>query len=127
FEGSNVSHQKKKMDFADLKKFRDLLQLPVPDDKLEEAPFYRPDRDSEEIQYLVERRRRLGGFTPVRRAKPSVQLELPKTDLYSEFFKGMAKGEASTTMVFSRLLSRLIRDKNIGRRVVPIVPDEART
>jgi pyruvate dehydrogenase E1 component len=127
FEGSNVSHQKKKMDLGDLKKFRDLLQLPVPDDQLEEAPFYRPDRNSEEIQYLVERRRALGGFIPVRRSKSTVRLDLPKDDLYAEFMKGMDKGEASTTMVFARLLSKLIRDKSVGRRVVPIVPDEART
>ncbi len=127
FEGSNVTHQKKKMDLADIKKFRDLLQLPVPDEKLEEAPFYRPDKNSEEVQYLKERRNMLGGFIPVRRAKPSVRLELPKEDLYAEFMKGMAKGEASTTMVFSRLLAKLLRDKNVGQRVVPIVPDEART
>jgi pyruvate dehydrogenase E1 component len=127
FEGSNVTHQKKEMDLGDLKKFRDLLQLPVPDDKLEEAPFYRPDSNSEELQYLHERRRQLGGLTPVRRSKATVELELPKTDLYAEFRQGMAKGEASTTMVFARLLSKLIRDKKVGRHVVPIVPDEART
>ncbi len=127
FEGSNVTHQKKKMDVADLKKFRDLLELPVPDDKLGEAPFYRPDRDSEEIHYLNERRRALGGYIPVRRAKVQVPLELPDNSLYEDFFGGMKKGEASTTMVFSRLLSKLIRDKKVGQRVVPIVPDEART
>jgi pyruvate dehydrogenase E1 component len=127
FEGSNISHQKKKMDLSDLQKFRDLLQLPVPDDRLAEAPFYRPDSNSEEVQYLLERRRALGGLIPVRRAKASVQLDLPKSDLYAEFLQGMDKGEASTTMVFARLLSKLIRDKGVGRRVVPIVPDEART
>jgi pyruvate dehydrogenase E1 component len=127
FEGVNVTHQKKEMDLSDLKKFRDLLQLPVPDDKLEEAPFYRPDSNSEVIQYLHERRRQLGGLTPVRRSKATVELELPKSDLYAEFRQGMAKGEASTTMVFARLLSKLIRDKKMGKHVVPIVPDEART
>lgn len=127
FEGSNVTHQKKKMDLSDLKKFRDLLQLPVPDDKLSEAPFYRPDPHSEELQYLHERRKALGGSIPVRRSKSKVVLDLPKDDMYAEFLAGMAKGEASTTMVFARLLSKLIRDKNVGRRVVPIVPDEART
>ncbi len=127
FEGSNVTHQKKKMDLEDLRRFRDLLDLPVPDDKLEEAPFYRPGRDSEEIQYLMERRQALGGCIPVRRAKSQVPITLPGASLYDEFMGGMKAGEASTTMVFARLLSKLIRDKEVGRRVVPIVPDEART
>jgi len=127
FEGSNVTHQKKKMDLPDLQKFRDLLELPVPDEKLEEAPFYRPDRNSEEVQYLMERRRALGGFLPARRAKPTVSLQLPGDDLYAEFFKGTGKTEVSTTIAFARLLGKLIRDKQVGKRVVPIVPDEART
>jgi pyruvate dehydrogenase E1 component len=127
FEGSNVSHQKKKMDTEDLKKFRDLLQLPVSDDQLADVPFYRPARESEEMQYMFERRRALGGFIPVRRAKVQVPLNLPKPEFYDEFTGGMAKGEASTTMVFARLLSKLIKDKSIGQRVVPIIPDEART
>lgn len=127
FEGSNVTHQKKKMDLEDLRQFRDRLELPIPDDQLEEAPYYRPAPDSEEMRYLHERRRALGGLIPTRRSAPKVQLELPGDDLYKEFFQGMAKGEASSTMVFARLLSKLIRDKKVGRRVVPIVPDEART
>jgi pyruvate dehydrogenase E1 component len=127
FEGSNITHQKKKMDLDDLKAFRDLMQIPIADEKLKEVPFYRPKDDSEEMQYLLERRRALGGFLPARRSKPTTIVELPPSDLYSEFLAGTGKGEASTTMVFARLLSKLVRDKAMGKRVVPIVPDEART
>jgi pyruvate dehydrogenase E1 component len=126
FEGSNLTHQKKKMDLSDLKAFRDLLQLPVPDSQLEEAPFYRPAPNSPEVQYLLERRQALGGVIPVRRASTQVQLDLPKDDVYAEYMSA-TKGEASTTMVFARILGRLLRDKGIGKRIVPIVPDEART
>jgi pyruvate dehydrogenase E1 component len=128
FEGSNVTHQKKKMDHGELKAFRDVLELPVSDDQLEKLPpFYHPGMKSPEVEYVLERRRALGGFLPKRRTQVDVKLELPGTDVFEEFFKGMAKGEASTTMVFSRLLAKLLRDKKIGKRVVPIVPDEART
>jgi len=83
--------------------------------------------DSPEVTYLTERRRVLGGPLPKRRTSVDVKLEMPKEDLFGEFYQGMAKGEASTTMVFSRMLAKLLRDKKIGKRVVPIVPDEART
>ncbi len=126
FEGVNVTHQKKKMGLEDLRRFRDILELPVPDSELEHPPFFHPGPKSPEVEYLLERRRALGGQIPKRTYKP-VKLELPKAEFYDEFYKGMAKGEASTTMVFSRLLAKLIRDKRIGRRIVPIVPDEART
>jgi len=127
FEGSNVTHQKKKMDLDDLRNFRDKLELPVPDDKLKEAPFYHPGKASPEVEYLMERRKALGGVIPTRRVAAQVPLDLPDNSMYEDFFAGMKKGEASTTMVFSRLLAKLIRDKKIGRRVVPIIPDEART
>jgi pyruvate dehydrogenase E1 component len=127
FEGSNGTHQMKKMAAEQLKVFRDQLQLPVPDDKLKEAPFYHPGMDSPEVKYMLEHRRALGGSLPKRRHKSGVKLQLPDTKFYDEFKAGMKKGEASTTMVFSRLLSKLMRDEHIGRRVVPIVPDEART
>ena len=127
FEGVNVTHQKKKLEHSELKRFRDVLELPVPDDKIADAPFYHPGPNSEEVQYLVERRRALGGPLPKRRATTQVALELPKDDLYAEFHAGMKTGEASTTMVFTRLLSKLVRDKSIGRRIVPIIPDEGRT
>jgi len=128
FEGSNVTHQKKKMDQNELKAFRDVLQLPVTDEQLEKLPpFYHPGMKSPEVEYALERRRALGGFLPKRRTQVDVKLEIPGSDVFDEFFKGMAKGEASTTMVFSRLLAKLLRDKKIGKRIVPIVPDEART
>ncbi len=127
FEGVNVTHQKKKMDEASLKHFRDVLELPIPDEQLEHPPFYHPGQNSPEIEYLMERRRALGGSVPKRRATSQVKLELPGPDVYAEFFKGMEKGEASTTMVFSRLLAKLLRDKKVGKFVVPIIPDEART
>jgi pyruvate dehydrogenase E1 component len=128
FEGSNSTHQKKEMDLDELKKFRDQLELPIPDDRLSEVPpFYHPGMDSPEVEYMLERRRALGGPTPRRVGTPPTKLTLPPSKTYEEFKAGMAKGEASTTMVFTRLLSKLMRDKGIGRRVVPIVPDEART
>ena len=127
FEGSNGTHQMKKMQEDQLKTFRDQLGLPVPDDKLKDAPFYHPGMDSPEVEYMLEHRRKLGGCLPKRRGKPSVKLDLPKADFYQEFKAGMKKGEASTTMVFTRLLAKLLRDENVGNRVVPIVPDEART
>jgi len=127
FEGSNVTHSKKKLQSAELKAFRDLLELPISDEKIEDAPLYHPGPDSPEVKYMVERRRALGGPLPSRRTSVDVKLELPKPELFAEFYQGMAKGEASTTMVFSRMLAKLLRDKTIGKRVVPIVPDEART
>jgi pyruvate dehydrogenase E1 component len=128
FSGSNVTHQQKKFKAEELRHFRDVLELPISDDQMaDDPPFYHPGPDSAEVRYMKDRRRALGGSIPERRVQLDVQLELPKPDLYAEFHKGMEKGEASTTMVFGRLLSKLIRDKAIGRRIVPIVPDEART
>ena len=128
FAGSNVTHQQKQFETQEIKKFRDVLGVPVSDADIEkDPPYYAPGPNSPEFQYLKERRRALGGALPERRVQIDVQLEAPKSDVYDEFFRGMEKGEASTTMVFARLLSKLIRDKNIGKRVVPIVPDEART
>jgi len=127
FEGSNVTHQKKKMGRDELRAFRDLLELPVPDEHLDEAPLYHPGRHSPEVEYLLERRRALGGFVPRRRSSAAVPLELPSSTLYEEFLAGSGEAEASTTMVFARLLTKLVRDPKLGRRVVPIIPDEART
>jgi pyruvate dehydrogenase E1 component len=127
FEGANIAHQKKKLETLELMRFRDVLELPVPDDQIADAPFYHPGPDSAEVRYLVERRRALGGPLPKRRVQAQVALDLPREDLYAEFHAGMKAGEASTTMVFTRLLSKLVRDKSIGRRIVPIIPDEGRT
>jgi pyruvate dehydrogenase E1 component len=126
-EGSNVTHQKKMLELAELRAFRDLLELPVPDDKLGEAPFYHPGPQSPEVEYMLERRRALGGCIPERRMQAQVRLELPADDTFDEFYAGLKQGEASTTMAFARLLSKLLRDRRIGKRIVPIVPDEART
>jgi len=127
FEGSNVTHQKKKLEKDEIRAFRDVLHLPVPDSKLEEAPFYHPGMSSPEVEYLLERRRALGGSIPKRRGHAQVKVELPDAELFDEFKQGTGEGEASTTMAFARMLSKLLRDKRLGRRVVPIVPDEART
>jgi pyruvate dehydrogenase E1 component len=124
-EGRNVTHQAKKLTIDELKIFRDRLELPIPDEKLKEAPYYHPGKDAPEIQYMLERRRQLGGLLPKRviRAKP---LPPPKDAAYEELFAGSER-PASTTMAFSRLVRNLVRDPEIGRRVVPIIPDEART
>jgi pyruvate dehydrogenase E1 component len=125
-EGKNITHQQKKMNEADLRHFRDRFGIPISDDRIAEAPFYRPDENSAEIRYLKERRQALGGFVPRRVvAAPAIRPAL--TDVFEEFYKGTEARKASTTMVFVRLLAKLMRDAEIGKFVVPIVPDEART
>ncbi len=127
FLGKNVTHQLKKMNVDQLREFRDLLELPITDKQLEDVPYFNPGPKSPEIQYLLERRRALGGFLP-RRMVRSKPLKVPAPGLYDEFKSGTGAGrEVSTTMAFVRLLRLLMRDKEIGRRVIPIVPDEART
>jgi pyruvate dehydrogenase E1 component len=125
--GRNVTHQSKKMSEEELEKFRDSLELPIEDEKIEEglAPYYHPGEESEEVKYLRERRKALGGFVPERRSKYT-SISLPGEDLYAEFFKG-SKQKVATTMAYVRLLKKLLKDKQIGDRVVPIIPDEART
>jgi pyruvate dehydrogenase E1 component len=127
FLGKNVTHQLKKMSLDQLREFRDLLELPISNRQLEEAPYYHPGPESPEVRYLLDRRRSLGGVLPRRivRCKP---LQLPAPSLYEEFKSGTGKSrEVSTTMAFVRLLRMLMRDKDIGRRIVTIIPDEART
>jgi pyruvate dehydrogenase E1 component len=125
-EGKNVTHQQKKLNEADLRTFRARFGIPISDDAVAEAPFYRPSDDSTELQYLRERRKALGGFMPARvvRAEP---LNAPIESIFEEFAAGTEGRKASTTMVFVRILSKLLRDKEIGELIVPIVPDEART
>ncbi|MDQ7005650.1 MAG: pyruvate dehydrogenase (acetyl-transferring), homodimeric type [Acidobacteriota bacterium] len=126
-EGRNVTHQIKKLGGKELRVFRDRLELPISDEQLEEAPYYHPGPDSPEVEYMLERRQALGGLLP-RRPKTVVALEAPRKTLFTEFHKGTGdKIEASTTMVFARLLRGLLKDKKLGPRIVPIVPDEART
>ncbi|MBM3791313.1 MAG: pyruvate dehydrogenase (acetyl-transferring), homodimeric type, partial [Acidobacteria bacterium] len=127
FLGKNVTHQLKKMNLDQLREFRDLLELPISDRKLEEAPYYHPGPKSPEIEYLLERRAALGGFVP-RRVVRSRPLQSPPRDLYEELKGGTGSSrEVSTTMAFVRLLRSLLRDPTLGPRIVPIIPDEART
>jgi pyruvate dehydrogenase E1 component len=125
-EGRNVTHQQKKMNEKELREFRERFGIPISDEEIAETPFYRPGPDSEEIKYLLERRNRLGGFTPKRRTEFQT-LETPALSSFAEFFKGSERFEVSTTMAFVRMLGSLLRNKQIGRRIVPIIPDEART
>ncbi|MEE8142356.1 MAG: pyruvate dehydrogenase (acetyl-transferring), homodimeric type, partial [Planctomycetota bacterium] len=126
-EARNISHQMKKLDEAELKAFRDRLELPIPDDELENPPFFHPGANSEEVQYMLERRRALGGCLPKRMVRAVVP-ELPGAKLYKPFAEPGRGGVAvSTTMAFVRLLRELLRDPNIGHRLVPIISDEART
>lgn len=124
--GQNSTHQKKKLDADTVKHLRDSLEIPVADKDLEKIPFYRPDPKSPEMQYMLERRQELDGFVPTRRTS-YLPLPAPKDDLYAEFKEGTKDREVSTTMVFVRILSKLLKDKNINKNIVPIVPDESRT
>ena len=127
-EGRNVTHQAKKMSVDELKVFRDRLELPISDKDIsgEEPPYYHPGPDSDEVQYLIEQRKNLGGGIPERRVKP-VKVEMPKDAVFEKLYAGSGKQDVATTMAFVRLLRELLRDKAVGKRVVPIIPDEART
>src|SRR3954469_14720466 len=124
-EVRNITPQAKKLSEAELKIFRDRIELPIPDAKLKDAPYYHPGPDSEEVQYLRERRKALGGFVP-RRIVRKAPLPKPAAAVDAEFAGG-SDTAVSTTMVFTRILRNLIRDKELGPRIVPIIPDEART
>jgi len=125
-EGQNPTHQQKKMGEEALKAFRDRFSIPIGDDKIADAPFYRPPEDSKEIQYLLERRKALGGFLPARR-RTAPALAVPGLEAFETQLKGSGEHEMSTTMAFVRILTQLVRDRTIGKAIVPIVPDEART
>jgi len=125
-EARNITHQAKKLSEAELRIFRDRLELPIPDDRLKEAPYYHPGPDAPEIRYLVDRRRALGGPLPRRVVAPR-PLDAPGDAAFAEFRTGSGGQAVSTTMAFAKLLRNLIRDRSVGSRVVPIVPDEART
>ena len=131
FAGRNATHQMKNMKIKDLKALRDLLNIPVTDEQIEENPFtppyYRPSDDDPALQYMLERRRALGGFIPERKAPKSTELTLPGDKPFEILAKGSGKQNVATTMGFVRLLKELMKDKEIGRRIVPIIPDEART
>jgi len=125
-EGQNITHQQKKMGEESLKQFRDRFNLPISDDKIADAPFYRPPADSPEIQYMIERRKQLGGFFFGNFRKPP-PLTIPPVSVQNKLLEGTGDREISTTMAFVRILGVLLKDKNIGDLIVPIVPDEART
>ena len=125
-EGRNVTHQQKQLNERELLEFRDRFDIPLSDADVVGAPLYRPARGSKEIQYLLGRRQALGGFLPERRVPPS-SLTAPLEDLFQEFAEGTQGRDASTTMAFVRMLTKLMRDPTVGKWVVPIVPDEART
>ncbi len=124
-EGKNITHQQKKLNEEELRAFRSRFGIPISDDEISSLPFYRPPEDSPEMQYLKARRAELGGFLPKRVVK-SRPISVP-AEVFEEFSKGTEGRKASTTMVFVRMLAKMLRDETIGHLIVPIVPDEART
>ena len=129
FQGRNATHQMKKLTKDDLKQFRDRLAIPISDEQIDGddlAPFYHPGTDSEEIQYMKGRRDALGGSIPLRKVDPT-PLKLPGDDVYAPLKQGSGKQQIATTMAFVRLLRDLMKDPEIGQRIVPIAPDEYRT
>ncbi len=128
FEAKNVTHQMKKLSQEQLREFRDRLEIPVSDSAVARNDYYHPGLDSPEVKYVQERRRALGGPIPKRVSQPTTRVAAPDRSIYEEFFKGTKNpGGVSTTMAFVRLLTRLLKDNDMGQRVVPIIPDEART
>jgi pyruvate dehydrogenase E1 component len=125
-EGKNITHQQKKLNEDEVTAFRTRFGIPISDDEVAETPFYRPAENSTEISYLRERRQALHGPVPKRQDR-SAPLRVEFGDTFEEFHKGTEKRKASTTMVFVRMLSKLLRDEHVGKLIVPIVPDEART
>jgi len=125
-QGANATHSTKKLSLDELKVFRDRFGIPIADDKLEDVPYYKPEENSPEMEYLRRMRGKLGGTLPARRAK-SEPIKAPELKAFDNQLKGTGDREVSTTMAFVRLLSTLVKDKEIGHRIVPIVPDEART
>ncbi|MBN2707757.1 MAG: pyruvate dehydrogenase (acetyl-transferring), homodimeric type [Calditrichaceae bacterium] len=125
-EGKNITHQQKKLNEQELRHFRSRFGIPISDEEIDTLPFYKPEKDSPEMQYLLERRQKLNGFIPTRHIK-NASIKKPDTALFEEFLAGTDEREVSTTMVFVRILAKLLRDKELGKLIVPIVPDEART
>ena len=125
-EGQNITHSQKKMGEVALKQFRDRFNIPIPDEQLAATPFYKPSADSPELKYMQERRQALGGYLPARYTE-CPKYEIPSLDLLKAMTEGSGDREMSTTMAFVRILTTLIRDKKMGKYIVPIIPDEART
>ncbi|MEJ6023417.1 pyruvate dehydrogenase (acetyl-transferring), homodimeric type [Ramlibacter sp. PS4R-6] len=127
-EGKNIAHQAKKLSDEDIKAFRDRFNIPIPDEKLADVPFYKPEEHTPEMQYLHERRKALGGYLPKRRVKADEQLKVPGLDAFKAVTDPTTEGrEISTTQAYVRFLTALLRDKELGPRTVPILVDEART
>ncbi len=126
-EGKNIAHQVKKMDIEAIKHFRDRFNIPVKDEDLADMPYYKFPEDSEEYKYLTARREALGGYLPKRRVNSNKEVDTPELKAFDAVLKGSNGREISTTMAFGRILQAIIKDKQIGKRVVPIIPDEART
>lgn len=126
-EGKNIAHNVKKMDISAVRAYRDRFNIPVSDETLEDLPYYKFPEDSEEMQYLRARRESLHGYMPVRRAQSTEELPAPPLKSFEAVTKGSGDREISTTMAFVRVLTVLLKDKQVGKRIVPIIPDEART
>ncbi len=126
-EAQNITHQQKKMSHESLARFRDRFDIPVPDDKLDEIPYVNFPPGSPELEYMRERRMELGGYVPQRRRRATTALAVPELPAFERFLKSTEDREISTTMAFVQILQVVIRDKDIGKHVVPIVPDESRT
>ena len=125
-EGKNITHQQKKLNEEEMKEFRSRFGIPISDDQIANDPFFKPDENSDEIKYLKKKRGELGGSVPSRRTDVR-PIKAPPESIFEEFFKGTEGREVSSTMVFVRILSKLLKDKELGKYIVPIVPDEART
>ena len=125
-EGKNITHQQKQLNEQELREFRSRFSIPISDAEVADAPFYKPPEDSEELKYMNERRKALGGYMPTREVK-APPIETPPDDFFKDFHDGTGEREVSTTMAFVQMLSKLMKDDTVGKYVVPIVPDEART
>jgi pyruvate dehydrogenase E1 component len=126
-EALNIAHNVKKMDVDSIKQFRDRFNIPVADENIADLPYFKFDEDSVEYKYMKERREALGGFLPQRREQAEEQLQIPELSVFDAILKGSGEREVSSTMTFVRVLNALLKDKKIGKRIVPIIPDEART
>jgi pyruvate dehydrogenase E1 component len=126
-EAMNTTHQQEEMSDDALKAFRERFELSLSDEQLTNLEFYRPDEDSDELRYLKQHREALGGYIPARRTQPSEKLKIPDLDIFDRLLQGSGEREYATTMAFVRCLQMLLRDNNIKERIVPIIPDEART
>ena len=125
-ESVNTTHQQKKLDEQDLLYYRDRFQVPLTDKQVKNIEYYKPDGNSEEMKYLKDKRLKLGGFIP-ERTSFAKQIKAPPKDIFDAFMKSTGEKEMSTTMALVRMMTALLRDKNVSPRLVPIIPDEART